>query len=146
MLITQKYSASLQRRSDDVVTPVTRILEPQNRHIICTGGYTSSSQSGFSSKSEHLFDGRAQLHKCVLTLVAPRTPLNFMFPRSEFDVQEVFSRGQNPQHWHISKRGLGVDQHGRAIEGEVFMEVARKESTLTDVDNELAGVVRHFLE
>ncbi len=62
------------------------------------------------------------------------------------DVLEVFSRGQNPQHWHIAKRGLGATSDGRPLEGEVFMEVARKETTLTDVDNELAGVVRRFVE
>ncbi|GJE91164.1 hypothetical protein PsYK624_073130 [Phanerochaete sordida] len=114
-------------RTDDVPTPVTKILEPQSKHIIYTGGYTFSSPSGFSSKSEHLFNGREEL-------------------QSEFDVQEVFSRSQNPQHWHISKRGLGVDQDGNVVDGEVFMEVARKESTLADVDNELAGAVRRFLE
>lgn len=65
---------------------------------------------------------------------------------SDHDVQEVFSRGQNPQHWHIARRGLGTDREGKSAEGEVYMEIARKESTLTDVDNELAGVVRKFLE
>ena len=63
---------------------------------------------------------------------------------SGFDMHEVFSRGQNPQHWHISRRGLG--QGEESSQGEVYMEVARKESTLTDVDNELAGIVRRFLE
>lgn len=28
---------------------------------------------------------------------------------------------------------------------EVYMEVARKESTLTDVDNELVGIVNRFI-
>lgn len=65
---------------------------------------------------------------------------------SGFDVHEVFSRGQNPQHWHIAKRGLGINTEGAPVHGEVFMEVARKESTLTDVDNELAGTVRRFTE
>lgn len=59
---------------------------------------------------------------------------------------EVFSRRQNPQHWHIARRGLGVDGAGHAMEGEVYMEVARKESSLIDVDNEVAGVVRRFVE
>ena len=62
------------------------------------------------------------------------------------DVLEVFSRGQNPQHWHIGKRGLGTAVEGSQVDGEIFMEVARKETTLTDVDNELAGVVRRFIE
>ena len=62
------------------------------------------------------------------------------------DIAEVFSRGQNPQHWHIGKRGLGTSADGRQLDGEVFMEVARKETTLTDVDNELVSVVRRFVE
>lgn len=66
---------------------------------------------------------------------------------SDMDILEVFSRGQNPQHWHIGKRGLGATTaDGRQVDGEAFMEVARKETTLTDVDNELAGVVRRFVE
>lgn len=81
-----------------------------------------------------------------MTLSAPCVTSDVPCFRSEFDVQEVFSRSQNPQHWHISKRGLGVDQDGNVVDGEVFMEVARKESTLADVDNELAGAVRRFLE
>lgn len=63
------------------------------------------------------------------------------FASSGLDVHEVFSRGQNPQHWHIGKR-----EPGTAADGEVYMEVGRKETTLTDVDNELAGVVRRFAE
>ncbi|THH01059.1 hypothetical protein EW026_g1581 [Hermanssonia centrifuga] len=45
------------------LTPVTKILEPQDQYIISTGPYTSSLHSGFSSKSEHLFDCQAILHK-----------------------------------------------------------------------------------
>ena len=65
---------------------------------------------------------------------------------SDLDAQEVFSRGQNPQHWYLSRSGLGTDKAGNHIEGEAFMEIARKESTLTDADNALAGVVRRFGE
>lgn len=59
---------------------------------------------------------------------------------------EVFSRGQNPQHWHVVKRGLAntqiSDNEGAGYEGSVFMEVFRKEASLTDVDNVLVGVVK----
>ncbi|KAK7687912.1 hypothetical protein QCA50_009131 [Cerrena zonata] len=106
---------------------VHKILERQDRFVISTEDYTTTSLQGFDSRSEHLFNGQAIL-------------------RSDHDVQEVFSRGQNPQHWHIARRGLGTDREGKSTEGEVYMEIARKESTLTDVDNELAGVVRKFLE
>ncbi len=59
------------------------------------------------------------------------------------DVSEIFSRGQNPQHWHVAKRGLG---RARDIDGDVYLEVARKETSLTDVDNMLAGIVKGFAD
>jgi len=60
------------------------------------------------------------------------------------EITEVFSRGQNPQHWHIGKRGLGVspENESECSEGAVFMEVFRKEASLTDVDNVLTGLVK----
>ena len=62
------------------------------------------------------------------------------------DITEVFSRGQNPQHWHIGKGGLrqAVGDGKESTNGDeaMFLEVFRKESSLTDVDNVLAGIVR----
>ncbi|KAI0788770.1 hypothetical protein C8Q75DRAFT_767861 [Abortiporus biennis] len=116
---------------ENSIPTVTKILEPQDLYIISKGPYTTSSKDvhggGFKSKSEHLFYGQQILE-------------------SDMDVLEVFSRGQNPQHWHISRRGLGTDKEGNQVDGEAFMEIARKESTLTDVDNVLAGVTRKFVE
>jgi len=59
---------------------------------------------------------------------------------SDPGITEVFSRGQNPQHWHVAKRGLASNDGGSG--GEVYLEVFRKETSLTDVDNVLAGIVR----
>jgi hypothetical protein len=56
----------------------------------------------------------------------------------------VFSRGQNPQHWHVARRGLGVDDSGNEVDGEVLLEVSRKEASLTDVDNVLVSVVKRL--
>lgn len=56
------------------------------------------------------------------------------------DIHEVFSRGQNPQYWHIARRGLNAGDN--AEDGEAFMEVFRKEASLTDVDNALAALIR----
>lgn len=131
--------------SEDMETPVAKILEPQTKHVISTGQYTSSSRLEFTSSSDHLYNGRQMLHGYVSFLLHRHSNSN-VIRISGFDIQEVFSRGQNPQHWHISRRGLGTDQIGESVPGEVFMEVARKESTLTDVDNELAGICRRFLE
>lgn len=53
------------RDSEGSVLTVTKILEPQDRHIISTGAYTVASTSGFSSTSVHLFDAREILRRYV---------------------------------------------------------------------------------
>lgn len=118
-----------ERMSDeDISIPsATRILQPQDLHVIAVDGYTTSSANKLINRSENLLNAQEML-------------------RSDFNVSEVFSRGQNPQHWHVAKRGLSMSDDARLTEGEVYMEVARKESTLTDADNALAAVVRNFVE
>lgn len=49
-------------------------------------------------------------------------------------VIEIFSRGLHPQHWHMASR--------IAEEGEAYLEVSRKEATLSDADNILRGLYR----
>jgi len=113
--------------ADTTIPTATKILQPQDRHIVSTGGYTFSPPPEFSCNSEHLFYEKDMMG-------------------SDADVLEVFSRGQNPQHWHVAKRGLGTGNNSHPVEGEVFLEVARKESTLPDVDNELATRLRKYLD
>ncbi|KAI0334536.1 hypothetical protein GY45DRAFT_1343283 [Cubamyces sp. BRFM 1775] len=125
--ITKVVEEDLLRAKDQHIPSATKILQPKDRYIVAMDEYTTVSSTGFDSRSEHLYHGQRLL-------------------RSDHDILEVFSRGQNPQHWYIGKRGLGTDADGRAIDGEAYMEVSRKETTLTDVDNELAGVVRRFIE
>ncbi|KAH9888958.1 hypothetical protein C8Q73DRAFT_766729 [Cubamyces lactineus] len=115
------------RATDQHIPSATKILQPKDRYIVAMDEYTTVSSTGFDSRSEHLYHGQRLL-------------------RSDHDILEVFSRGQNPQHWYIGKRGLGTGADGRPVDGEAYMEVSRKETTLTDVDNELAGVVRRFIE
>ncbi|KJA28021.1 hypothetical protein HYPSUDRAFT_34294 [Hypholoma sublateritium FD-334 SS-4] len=109
------------------IPSATKILQPRDRYAISTGQFSHSSPS-FTSNSAHLFNAKAILDK-------------------DSEILEVFSRGQNPQYWHIAKRGLGkstVEKQasGPSSDGEVFMEVFRKETSLTDVDNVLTGVVK----
>ena len=83
-------------------TPVAKLLEPQTKHIISSGGFTSSSRPELTSKSDHLYNGRQMLQRY-------ESPSFNCSPKlisrvSGFDIHEVFSRGQNPQHWHISDR------------------------------------------
>jgi hypothetical protein len=56
------------------------------------------------------------------------------------DANEVFMRGQNPQHWHAARRADGETLLNAGE--EVYLEVARKEANLTDVDNVLNTVIR----
>ncbi|KAF8159510.1 hypothetical protein B0H34DRAFT_796751 [Crassisporium funariophilum] len=124
------YDCGLKSVSDSLPS-ATKILQLQDRFLMSTGQYTHASP-GFTSKSSHLFNAKAILD------IDP-------------EINEVFSRGQNPQHWHIAKRGLGSGimstpaKEGNEIAGTdqgVFLEVFRKETSLTDVDNVLAGIVR----
>lgn len=122
---------------------VTKILEPRDRHIASVGRYTIASSPAFSSTSEHLFNARDILQRsgCSLAFAICHYS-NCHNHLSDLNAVEVFSRGQNPQHWHIGRRELEVN----GDEGEVYMEVARKETTLTDVDNELASIIKRLVE
>jgi len=113
-----------QKSLSESLPSATKILQTQDQYIISTGQYTKISP-GFSSKSNHLFNAMATLS-------------------SGSDITEVFSRGQNPQHWHIGKRGLRQAAGKESTNGDeaMFLEVFRKESSLTDVDNVLAGIVK----
>lgn len=54
-------------------------------------------------------------------------------------VIEVFSRGLHPQHWHVASRVAGPVEDEM---GEAYLEVSRKEATLSDVDNILRGLYK----
>ncbi|TFK75038.1 hypothetical protein BDN72DRAFT_892719 [Pluteus cervinus] len=105
----------------DVVPTAANILQASDKHVISASGFKISSPE-FTSKSGTLFDAQ---------LIQEIDP----------EIMEVFSRGQNPQHWHIAKRGAGKPNGGLLKEGNVYLEVFRKETTLPDVDNVLARVV-----
>jgi len=111
------------------------------------GQYTFGSP-GFSTVSSHLFNAKAILDAFVANSLCYLSESNPLTRKSsDCEITEVFSRGQNPQHWHIAKRGVGGMNPSLGvarIDEEVFMEVFRKETTLTDVDNVLAGVVKKF--
>jgi len=102
----------------------TKILQPKDRHMISSEHFTDSSP-GFAPKSEQFYNGKQLLDK-------------------DSEISEVFCRGQNPQHWHVARRGLGIDEHGHEIDGDIFLEISRKEASLTDVDNVLLSIVKRF--
>ncbi|KAG0709245.1 hypothetical protein DFH29DRAFT_978829 [Suillus ampliporus] len=97
-------------RASDTLPSATKILQPKDNHLISFGHFTAASPD-FVAKSDYLYEGKQLLEQ-------------------EPHIIEVFSRGQQPQHWHVSKRdSIGGEER------EVFLEVARKETSLSDVDN-----------
>ncbi|THH21504.1 hypothetical protein EW146_g64 [Bondarzewia mesenterica] len=93
----------------------SKILQQRDQYILDTGHGTTVSSPDFASRSEHLYQGQELI--------------------GSPEVLEVFSRTQGAQHWHIARREA-------ESETMQFMEVYRKETSLIDVDNELAEVVR----
>jgi hypothetical protein len=127
-------------------TPVTaaKILQPKDTHVFSVDeDYTVTGVGGFKSNSGHLYNGQQLLEGSVylklfyLNLTDSRI-------RSDQDIVEVFSRDLNPQHWHIARRGSTLDLDGRTAQSTVYYRSARKESSLADVDNGVATVVRKF--
>ncbi|KAG6811705.1 hypothetical protein H0H92_006212 [Tricholoma furcatifolium] len=117
------FSAEMSKTlTPDQIPSVSNILQPTDSHIVSNGQFAISSPN-FSSRSNYLFDAQE---------LQTRDP----------DISEVFSRGLNPQHWHIARCSPSAEEHGASKPGEVYMQVFRKEATLSDVDNVLAGVVR----
>ncbi|KXN92429.1 hypothetical protein AN958_07047 [Leucoagaricus sp. SymC.cos] len=115
----------------DSIPSASRILQPLDVHIGSTGKYTFGSKS-FHSKSGLLHEARA---------LQDRDP----------EILEVFSRGQNPQYWHMARRTRSPPSGGGGGGGgvgseptEMYMEVFRKETSLSDVDNVMAGAVKNW--
>ncbi|KAK0467105.1 uncharacterized protein EV420DRAFT_1507205 [Desarmillaria tabescens] len=110
---------ALTSSSTETLPSATKILQPKDRHLVSRAQFTMSNDK-FAAKPEQFYIAQHLLE-------------------SDPDVQEVFSRGMNPQHWHIAQRALNRD-----TDGDVYLEVSRKETSLSDVDNVLAGVVRRY--
>ncbi|KAK0202668.1 hypothetical protein DFS33DRAFT_1262996 [Desarmillaria ectypa] len=105
--------------STETLPSATKILQPKDRHLFSRAQFTISNDK-FAAQPEQFYMAQHLLE-------------------SDPDVQEVFSRGMNPQYWHIAQRALNRD-----TDGDVYLEVSRKETSLSDVDNVLAGVVRRY--
>ncbi|KAG2157853.1 uncharacterized protein EDB93DRAFT_1125050 [Suillus bovinus] len=105
-------------RASEILPSATKILQPKDNYLISFDHFTAASPD-FIAKSDHLYDGKQLLEQ-------------------DSHITEVFSRGQQPQHWHVSKR-----DNTSGEEKEVFLEVARKEMSLSDVDNILQRLQLH---
>ncbi|KAF8347839.1 hypothetical protein F5887DRAFT_954381 [Amanita rubescens] len=123
MDLEQILVESMPSSSADQLPSAAKILQPLDQHVAAKDGLTISNPL-FSSRSLQLYETKAVLDH-------------------NRETSEVFSRGQNPQHWHIAKRGIGTTSDNPVSDSrEVYLEVFRKESSLADVDNVLAGIVR----
>ncbi|KAG5731322.1 Vacuolar fusion protein CCZ1 like protein [Termitomyces sp. T112] len=124
--IESVFSEELSKTlTPDQLPTLSKILQPTDIHIMSMRQFTIPSPN-FMSKSSYLYDAEE---------------LQSLDP----DILEVFSRGLNPQHWHIARRGLGqssTDEYGVPSGEQVYMQIFRKEASLSDVDNVLAGVVK----
>ena len=122
-----------------------KILQPKDTYIFSVeGGYTVTGAGGFKSTSEHLYSGQGLLERSVGILRSFCSKLADPRTCSEEDIVEIFSRDSNPQHWHIARRGNVLDSDGRTMQSTIYYHSARKESSLADVDNEVAAAVRKF--
>ena len=130
-------------------TPVTaaKILQPKDTYVFSVeGDYAVTGAGGFKSASEHLYSGQQLLEGSVDILRSLYFRSADSWIRSDQDIAEVFSRDSNPQHWHIARRGNTLDSDGRTKQSTIYYHSARKESSLADVDNEIAAAVRKFMK
>lgn len=106
----------------------------------------------FTSTSEHLFLAE-EFFQCVLSSLFIAENPHHLFSNRTPNVLEVFSRTQGAQHWQIAKREPNISlvteaSVNPAMDGSsggdavMYMEISRKETSLADVENELAEVVR----
>ncbi|KAJ3976427.1 hypothetical protein EV361DRAFT_295472 [Lentinula raphanica] len=122
----------LSKSSTETIPSLNKILQPKDRHVFALERapfVVQDDSETFTSKSIHLFNARGLL-------------------RSQHSIQEVISRTQNPQNWHIARGVSQTSEDGGQgdLSGEMYMQVFRKEASLTDVDNAVTGVVRRMEE
>ncbi|KAH9167466.1 hypothetical protein EDB89DRAFT_2115562 [Lactarius sanguifluus] len=93
-------------------TPLTavKILQPKDKYVIVTSEGTTFTSAGFSSRSEHLFNGSQLI--------------------ANGDATEVFSRTQGPQHWHESMVYLEVLRKETSL-ADVENEAGRHSPTIS---------------
>ncbi|EGN96655.1 hypothetical protein SERLA73DRAFT_75532 [Serpula lacrymans var. lacrymans S7.3] len=107
-------------RGSDSLPSASKILQPKDKHLVRSGKFFTASP-GFELRSHHLYHAGQLLEK-------------------DTEISEVFSRGQNPQHWHVI-RGIYSEETSTRDE-EIYLEVSRKEASLADVDNVLQKIAR----
>lgn len=90
--------------------------QPTQHMLALRNGLTVQGSSGFASTSPYLFE-------CEHLIDV------------DAETEEVFSRTTNPARWYAAHR---------LAEGELYLENARKEASLVDVDDEVATLRRRY--
>ncbi|KAG6381597.1 hypothetical protein JVT61DRAFT_194 [Boletus reticuloceps] len=112
-------SEDTRRNKAASLPSATKILQPNDSHILKTGDYVNAGGET-ALDSDYLFEAKRILDR-------------------EPAVIEVFCRGLHPQHWHVASR---ITDPVEDAKGEAYLEVSRKEATLSDVDNILRGLYK----
>ncbi|KAF9245253.1 hypothetical protein BU15DRAFT_85596 [Melanogaster broomeanus] len=120
--IEKTVTDETQRNLESSLPSATKILQPKDGHVVKTGKYVTSSPES-TLHWDHLYEAKEVLER-------------------EPSIVEVFSRGLHPQHWHVASR-VAID-HAEDGKGEVYLQVSRKEATLSDVDNVLHGLYKSY--
>ncbi|EJD47962.1 hypothetical protein AURDEDRAFT_113233 [Auricularia subglabra TFB-10046 SS5] len=90
--------------------------QPTQHLLALRNGLTAQGSSGFASTSPYLFE-------CEHLIDV------------DAETEEVFSRTTNPARWYVANR---------LTDGELYLENARKEASLVDVDDEVATLRRRY--
>ncbi|KAF9221343.1 hypothetical protein BS17DRAFT_785228 [Gyrodon lividus] len=110
------------RNLESSLPSATNILQPKDGHIIKIGHYVKASPES-ALHPDHLYEAKEVLVR-------------------ELDVVEVFSRGLHPQHWYTASRAVDHAEDGKE---EAYLQISRKEATLSDVDNVLRGLYKSYV-
>ena len=111
------------------------MLQPRDSHVLKVQDYVIGG-TGFTSNTGHFYDAKELLEKYGDRWGHSRT-IPHTFHRQP-DIIEVFSRSLNPQHWHAIHQGNE--------RGEMYLQVARKETSLSDVDNILQKLYKNYIK
>ncbi|KAI6044291.1 hypothetical protein EDC04DRAFT_2644016 [Pisolithus marmoratus] len=109
-------SEDAERALNSSLPSATKILQPRDAHLMKSHGHIIGG-TGLSSRTDILYDAKELLERQPTTV-------------------EVFSRGMSPQHWHAVHR-----EDGR---GELYLQVARKEASLSDIDNVVQKLYKSY--
>ncbi|KAE9399575.1 hypothetical protein BT96DRAFT_993899 [Gymnopus androsaceus JB14] len=142
------------KSSTDTIPSLTKILQPRDRHIFALERAPFAVHDDpqlFASNSIHLYNAQALLPEVRFRSRRNRIKLNNSRNRILFPANMTYRKCLPEVRAHNIGMLLGASARDRSdgdreLNGEVYMEVFRKDASLTDVDNVVTGVVRRMEE